>query len=211
MVLLPVMHDYDEAALRTRLERLPPRHRAAFAAACAERQLENYQAFSADAQAGDPAVLAHALDHAWKVLRSPETLDDEEIRRLARTCEALALDTNEFPGPWTAWALDAASSVTYSLQCLLNGGVERAVWSATGAFNAVYGHVIREQRLDINDPRVDEQILRNPLVEEELRRQDEDLTLLEDAKTLDSSLFATLRARSRVGGLRPVSRGLVGE
>jgi uncharacterized protein len=206
-----MMHTYDEFALRILLEDLPHRHRAAFAAACAQRQLENYEAFAIEVRWGDPAMLAQALDRAWQLLRGQEPIDAQELSRLAAACEALAPDAHKFRNRWTVWAVDAAASAAYALRCLLDDDPQLAVWASGCAYAAVHGYVVAERDLDLNDPSAREQVREHPLVQEELRRQDEDLTMLQGAKMLTSSVLATLRERSRTGGLRPISRRLAGK
>jgi len=200
---------YDQAGLGARLDSLPERHRAAFAAACTERQLENYAAFAAATGWGDLAALQHALDRVWAALAGRDTIERAESSELARMCESLGpTHSQRFNTRWKAAAAAAAASVAYCLRCLLDGSSQLAVWTARDAYEALAEYVIREERLDMNDSWIEQRIQEHPWIREELRHQDEDLSMLTGAASLGPHLLATLRERSRTGGLRPVSRGL---
>ncbi len=60
-----VFRRFNEMELAERIEELPRPLRAAFAAACAERQLPAYHEFSAQSNRGDPRILEHILNRLW--------------------------------------------------------------------------------------------------------------------------------------------------
>ena len=64
------MLKYDEKQLAAGLERLEPRRRVAFAAACCERLLPSYD--------GDPAPLRAALDALWDERPAPAVAEEDE-------------------------------------------------------------------------------------------------------------------------------------
>ena len=77
---------------RDELFNLPPTHRIAFAASCAERLFPNYVAFSRDANWGNPQQLREALDAVWSHL-SGNPLTPSAARKLIKQCEPFVPDT----------------------------------------------------------------------------------------------------------------------
>ena len=84
--------EFDAADLERELDALPPAHRTAFAAACAERLLPNYGVFSEVEGWGDPARLARGLDSVWRYLEG-HPLPAERLEGLLRDEDRLAPDT----------------------------------------------------------------------------------------------------------------------
>lgn len=72
------MLSFDEARMIMELERLAPRLRAVFAAACAERLRPAYLAFSARTGKGDPGEFEAILDRLWSDLDG-QPMTDREI------------------------------------------------------------------------------------------------------------------------------------
>jgi uncharacterized protein YjaG (DUF416 family) len=198
---------FDPIALEERLARLPPQHRTAFAAACAQRQLENYEVFHRDAGWGEPQVLVDALALLWEAVAHPGTADQARLRVLAQRAEAQAPDLQQHGSVWAGFALDAAAAVAYALWSFSDEDAQQAAWAAGGAYESIYHYVSWE--LDPSpDPTSDEQVHAHPWMREELQRQEEDLRMLEVTEALGPNHLALLRERSESGGLRPVQRAL---
>lgn len=62
------MHFFEFESLERELAQLPPLHRVAFAAACCERLLPNYDAFCRMYDWGNPEVPRAALNEVWEIL-----------------------------------------------------------------------------------------------------------------------------------------------
>ncbi|HAG81307.1 MAG TPA: hypothetical protein DCL61_09060, partial [Cyanobacteria bacterium UBA12227] len=60
---------FEFDTLAQELEGLSPIHRVAFAAACCERMLPNYNTFCRQVDWGDPSVPRKALDEVWQILQ----------------------------------------------------------------------------------------------------------------------------------------------
>jgi len=94
-----MMLTYDEDRALARLEAVSLSHRAAFAAACAQRIVGNYYVFHFSEGFGDPDVLVRALSRVWELLPSVEigAYDREVLASLVSQCFDLAPDTWDFP------------------------------------------------------------------------------------------------------------------
>ncbi len=191
---MTVLH-YDEAGLVGALGRVSAQLRAAFAAACAERLLPAYVAFSARTGRGDPAALAEILERIWKDVLGDKR-DVKEVRAELARCMALIPGGND--ERWVdeqAYADDAASAVAYTLRTLESGEPQEAAWAARRAYEALDHHVMHRLGIEGED-----QILRHPLVQAELSRQRRDLdALLGVARDTDRStqVIAELRGRAK--------------
>ena len=168
---------FDEARLRRRLEALPPFAVLAFALSCAERLLPNYEAFVRQAGWGDPAVLRAALDAAWEALAGRPAADD--LRSLARRCEAVTPDSEDFETPLVSAALDAGVAATLVLDLVATANPATAAQVASLAHDSVDMHIQESLDLHPDDPRREAKIFAHPLMQRELARQSADLDRLE--------------------------------
>jgi hypothetical protein len=198
---------YDEKQLLGQLERLPAQHRAAFAAACAERLLPAYTAFSARTGRGDPATLTRLLERLWADLAGDQ-MTDNEVEVEIDTC--MPLIPQEDDGPWVAeqaLAEDAASAVAYALRCRQSGESQEAVSAAHSTYSALdYFLVDRYDPPDgkvhgLTHPEVQAELLRvlaDPLMQVELSHQRRDLDeLLAAGEREGPMVIARLRDRAR--------------
>jgi uncharacterized protein YjaG (DUF416 family) len=202
-----MMLTYSQDRTLARLEALPPSHRAAFAAACAQRIVGNYYVFHSYEGFGDPVVLVRALSRVWELLPSPEigTRDREMLADLARQCFDLAPDSWEFPeSHLVGFALDAAAAVTCSIECLLEGNPQTAVCAADHVYSSIDGFVVEKYGPFSYLPgRFNEEwkIVKHPIVQAELRHQEDDLRYLERSVRVDGETVAHLRRRSESRGV----------
>lgn len=72
---------YDFETLEKELEGLPGLHRIAFAAACCERLLPNYNAFAREESWGAPFIFRNALNEIWQILQG-KPVDVATIQQL---------------------------------------------------------------------------------------------------------------------------------
>jgi uncharacterized protein YjaG (DUF416 family) len=172
---MAILH-FDEAELATTLERPPQRLRAAFAAACAERLMPAYVAFSERSGRGDPEALRAILTRLWDDL-SGERMGDAEVRSAIEACTELIPEEDD--GPWImeqASAEDAGAAVAYALRCRQSGQAKEAAWAARRAYEALDHYVINRENIDTNKPGAEQRVLQHPLVQAELARQSRDLS-----------------------------------
>jgi uncharacterized protein YjaG (DUF416 family) len=190
-----VTEDLIAVELNSRISRLAPRARVAFAASCCERLLPNYRAFSADENWGSPEVLREGLDLAWRFARAG-SFEIEQARSLRDRCEASAPDTEDFRHPLTSAALDAAVAICETLDCCLSGDVKRSQAAAIAARDTVYMFVQPD-----GTPMSDEWIYSQPIMKAELAKQRADLLELERGGTTDRGSLVGFQSRSCPGGL----------
>jgi uncharacterized protein YjaG (DUF416 family) len=182
---------YDEQEIIRKLDQLHTRAKVAFAAACAERQVPGYVAFSRQTGRGEPHALIDILERVWRDVLGDKMLDDEIQRQLAR---CMALIPQEDEGPWVneqAYAEDAASAVVYALRARTTGESQEAAYAARVAYEALDHHVIN--RLGVED---DDHVLAHPVVQAELAHQHRDLDELLGASADLTALLIRLRDRA---------------
>ena len=115
-----------EFDLGRELDRLEPLHRSAFAAACSERLLPAFEAFSNEEGWGDPAVLRKATDRVWQSLLSGG-LDAKEAALLAKLCEEQVVHLDDpFGSDFTAPAQNSALAVLRTVECAVRGDAEQS-------------------------------------------------------------------------------------
>ena len=184
------------------LEKLSARARSAFAAACAERQAPVYARVSELAGRGDPDMLANALESLWGNLEGRK-IGTETLQRHVSICENWAELNQDIEG-WT-YAEDAVASTAYAIESRLTGAVDRAAWAAKRATELLDMHIIITLRLKLVDARQEGRITADPLMQAELRRQQNDLAELahvHDEDAHGSAVIANVHARACIDALR---------
>lgn len=203
---------FDEKRLKKRLAALPAPHRVAFAAACCERMLPNYEAFVALERWGDPSVARGALDRVWQSLEG-HPLGRAEVAELYEACVGVVPDTEDFTSLFVGAGGNAVASVAYTLQCTLDGDPTQATLPGRLAVESLEAYLARvndpETGAHAADPSFFEQLWRYPLMTAELDKQERDLETLSRAAELTPALLEELRQSSRRAGIRPFERGLV--
>ena len=186
------MKRFDETALLQRLERLPRALRVAFAAACAQRMLPAYNAFSAVNGQGSPDEVDLAMGRVWSGLFDPGVPEVE--RDIARVMELIPREDADEWLPEQPYAEDATAALVYALRTAKSGEAQEAAWAARRVYEALDHHVMN--RLGIEG---EEEVLDHPLIQAEFVRQDRDLAMLERAAGTDASArgaVSELRTRS---------------
>ena len=185
----------------TELEKLPPMHRLAFAAACCERLLPTYNAFSRRENWGNPSLLRKALDEVWKVLQG-KSVDAAIISELKDDIfhhEELSPDGDS--DRWLCFdylleAQDVVDAIFKVLQACLEPSVEQVVGVGDLACSTVeffitgtddYEKVRNNAEKEVN------MLANHPLLIRELAKQSEDLQRLQETPTLDREFLAWLR------------------
>jgi len=126
---------WNKQDLMSKIERLDPRLRAAFAAACASRVLQKYIDWSRKINWGDGKQMSKALDLVWRFVEGEE-ISSDVLSVEAEIAYSLVPDSEDFPSASSSGALDAGSTVVYALRCAINGLPEHAVNAAEASFVA---------------------------------------------------------------------------
>jgi len=119
----------------SKIERLDPKLRAAFAAACASRVLHKYVDWSRRINWGDGERMSKALDLVWRFVEGEE-IPSDILSAEAEIAYSLVPDSEDFPSASSSGALDAGSTVVYALKCAINGLPEHAANAAEASFVA---------------------------------------------------------------------------
>jgi uncharacterized protein YjaG (DUF416 family) len=197
---------FDPDSLRCDLDKLPPAHRVAFAAAaCCERLLPNYAAFAREVGWGKPETLRAALDSIWSNLGG-RTVDHAEVNRLIERCDAVIPDTEDFENSSVSAALDAGAAVVGTLRSLVDGDTKHIVEVASYCRDTVHMYIQERDALDYKDPLFDMRIAQDPLMRRELSRQSETLSELASNPVLDGASLKRLRDESFDGGRSNIGR-----
>lgn len=209
---------FNESQLVTTLNELPIRKRVAFAAACCERVLPNYEAFvlaeklATPSGRADMALLNCSLDVVWRFVKSG-TLSTKQVSHLMSQCEAVIPDSDEFSSIFTGAAANAAASVIYTLQSCLDGDSNRIALVGRLVIDSLdeYLYIVNAPHTgyEAHDPLFDHWIQQAPLIRAELDRQQHDLDVLKTQSKLDSYLLHHKQSLIHQVGLFPIERGLV--
>jgi uncharacterized protein YjaG (DUF416 family) len=170
------MSGFDERALLGELVALPSARRIAFATAAATRQLGSYERFargSGEANTERPREIAVQL---WADIRVAEI---DRTAWLARLDEVMGLLPEETGADWVGRALaeDALSSLAYAIRCLLAPEPQEAAWAARCAYEAADQAAIRVLGVQAGMPDTEATIESHGIVQRELARQRNDLSL----------------------------------
>ncbi len=172
------------------------KHRIAFAAACCERLLPHYIAFTRETSWGDAQKLANILDMIWKHIEEKE-IAKKELQKLSSDCEKIIPDADAFTGVLKDYAQDASIAVCLVLDYLLTNNIDSLVYVAEHAVDTVDLYVQESENMDSNDPKLEDRISRHPLMQKELAKQGDDLNLLAKTELLTTELLHKLRLSSK--------------
>lgn len=197
------MEGFDEHRLLSQLQLLPGWKQVAFMVLCCERMIPNFDRFSKEAGFGDAAVLRIALDVAWRWLETDQLPMDLDSLRSA--CEEQAPSTEDFRSEFTSAALDAANAVATVLDALERWSASNAAEVAALARDTVDLYVQASRNLDPASPSFEADILADPLMQTELRRQREDLEELISLGEDRSFIVTRMRKRSSQRGAGSLS------
>jgi uncharacterized protein YjaG (DUF416 family) len=184
---------YDEREIIRKLDQLDPTAKVSFAAACAQRQMPNYLAFSEKTGQGEPHTLITILECAWWDALGRKKMSDDEVRVNLDRCMALIPKEDEVP--WVdeqPYAEDAASAVVYVLRARNTGESQDAAYAARVAYEALDHHVIN--RLGVDD---EDRAFMHPVVQAELTRQQRDLDDLRGCDGRIAEVIARLQDRAK--------------
>lgn len=186
------MAEFDPGRLRAACRSLPDWKRVAFMAMCCERMLTSCAGFSAETGSGDAAALRRALDAVWRWVESDGIAEDRDD--LVAACDRLAPDTAEFVSPCASAALNATNAIAVTLEILGEATEDRLVEVATLARDTVDVFVRQRHGYDPGAADLGSWISNDPLMREELARQNETLAFLKHVAGPRSGAAGRLRS-----------------
>jgi uncharacterized protein YjaG (DUF416 family) len=198
---------YNEELLKTELDRIAVPLRVVFAAAAAERLLPAYVSFSHRAGRGNPYLLTEILERLWRDIQGIK-MDPEELQQNIDLSMKLIPEEDDIP--WILgqeWAEDAVVAVVYALRCRQSGKSQESAWAARRAYEALDHFVINNEDID---PSIvgEEGLLSNPLIQDELMRQQRDLRELVAVDRQDeSTLVQKIRQRAKAESIGVFNKG----
>lgn len=163
--------------LERELNKIPEVCQLAFGAACCERALPNYIAFSNAEHWGDPRILRGALDRVWKIIAGEDVVEDE-IKGLEKQCHAATPDSDDFGSVLGTAGQEASIAIQLLLRYCLEADPQYGLRISTLQRDTIDCFVQDQLDLDPMDPRLNEIIEAHPLMREELERQKNDLAYL---------------------------------
>jgi len=190
--------NFNEDLLTTELDRIVFPLRVIFAATVAERLLPAYGNFAYKSGRGDPNMLTEILERLWQDIQGTQ-MDSDELQQNIDLSIKLIPREDDIPWiPDQAWAEDAVAAVTYALRSRQNGTSRESAWAARRAYEALDHFVASREDIDPNIVGAEERVLSNPLVQDELMRQQRDLReLFTEAQQDIATLAQKLRQRAK--------------
>ncbi|SRR6266849_688645 len=184
------------------LTTLSRKKQLAFALLILERMLPSLIAFSKDT-GFDESCYLQARDAAWAAL-----LSGDADQSLNEACLRSAPDTEVFAHKLTSYALNAALAMSDIMEFTLDGRTDHIDHVSTLATDSVYLCLSSLEPSVVSSPEENERIGAHPLMQQELRREEEDIRFLSGLPDqFDNETISALRARaSTQAPLLPLKR-----
>jgi hypothetical protein len=151
----------------------------------------------------DDSCYFRARDAAWRELRN-SAVD----RALDQACIRSAPDTEKFSHALTSYALNAALAMTDIVEFTLDGRADHVSSVSRLAHDSIYLYLSSLEPSVASSSEEDIRIARHPLMQQEQRREQEDIEFLAGLPDqLDKSAVSALRERaSTQPALLPLAR-----
>ncbi len=184
---------FDEVALRNRLIALSSWKQAAFLTLLCDRMMPNARQFSRDT-GFSISICSECLEKAWEYLSDGARAN---YQVLSERCLENAPDMDEFTHKFASAALDAVLSVSKLMSFLQQPNIDLIVEAVTLAFDTIYLYI------PTTDASSDDEIIKHPLMQQELKREEDDLRFVEAIST-DIDTPATVRLKDRAREAAPL-------
>ncbi len=170
---------------------LSPKKQLAFALLLFERMLPSLIAFSKDTGFDDSCYL-RAKDAAWSALKNGAV-----DQALGQACIRSAPDTEEFSHELTSYALDAALAMSDIVEFTLDSNPDHITYVSTLAHDSLHLYLSSLEPSVVSSPEKDSRIGSHPLMQQEQRREEEDIRFLSELPDqFDEDAILALRARA---------------
>jgi hypothetical protein len=192
------MLTFERRQIVDRIDPLPPQLRAAFAAACAQRQLPNYIRAAAVNQIGGPGDPARILSELWESIES-NAFELKKLKRDRAACERIIDDYYDGMFEGFEFAEDAVASLIYALDTACSRSSQDAMWAAERAHHALFDYIVKRFDLDPGEAAVRSQIDAFPIMQAEMSRQQADLLDLHAAAQApgnEAAVIARIKRRA---------------
>lgn len=185
---------FDANNLRNRLDRLSHRHILTFGVWQLERMVPNFLQFCVESQWEGTWVLKGTVSYAWSVIETgnPDRFDE----LTADLCDRIAPDTEDFTSIYTSSALDSAISAGNLIKYIHSNEIDFVVEMASLARDSADIFIQLSNFVSENDDNFEDLVRAHPLMQQELRHQESDLTFLEGLRESGERFFSAVLARS---------------
>lgn len=152
--------------------------------------------FVRDVAWGDSRPLRHALDAAWKTCEG-KPIGEAELQEMLAQCEQCAPESELFESLYTSPAQDATFAICALLEFMMRPDIDRIVSIPRFSSDTVDLIVQEQENMDPLDLMREHKILRHPLMQQELIRQQRDLSTVYDLDARDTVALSVIRERAR--------------
>lgn len=181
--------EFNEEELRQKLIQIPFWKQLVFLLVVCQRLLPSFRVFARESGFQGQNQLTALLMKAWdSLLNGSSSLDLSSEAVLA---ESLAPDTEDYDSVLVSSALDAAVATSLLMRAFNDQQTDTIIEAVTLVRDSVDMYVQELEDMDPADPELEEKILAHKLMQEELRRQREDLEFL---STLDDEISVSMAA-----------------
>lgn len=180
--------------IKGKLTKVSHKARVLFAAIICEKLYPHYLKFVSLNHWGNSSALDEGIAAIRQYLVNDNLFDNNELLEIINQVEENTPNTEEFPGIITSFALDACTSISETLNYLLDKEIDHIADVATYARDTVDMYIQERDNLDPNDGYIEEKIANDPEMKLEKRRQFDLLEKLSILKieSVTDNLFKTL-------------------
>ena len=181
---------------------LTPKKQLAFALLVFERMLPSLIAFSKETGFNDTCYL-QAKDATWAALQN-NVID----QALNQACILSAPDTEKFSHELTSYALNAALAMSDIVEFTLDSRSDHIAYVSTLARDSIHLYLSSLEPSLVSSAEEDNKIAQHPLMQQERRREEEDIRFLSGLPDeFDSKTISALKAHAAAQApLLPLTR-----
>lgn len=181
------MLTFNHNEMAKELDSLPPNVRPLFAGLVSERFFSQVETFFRERDLAMLSSLRASLEEIWQY--GVKGWSDKDVRsQLLEKCMAAIQCAADAETEAGFFAENAAAAIAYGLRSIDAGDPKEAAWAGQAAYDNVDRFVlIKEQNMNANWSEVE--ILENPVIQREFRRQLKDIESLRRLSK-DSNLLA---------------------
>ena len=187
------MVEYNKNLISQRLDYMSESQRVAFAASCCERLLPNYKKFVEVDNWGDYNSLRRILNRIWNHA-SGQIISNDEIRQFLKICYDVVPNSDDFTSMYTSYAIDAGASLYNTLKYCLEGDIKCLTSVVDASINTVDLFIQEKYNICPSDPNLEQKITSEKLMQTELKKQLEDLNLIENHLIIDEQFLTSFRS-----------------
>jgi uncharacterized protein len=191
---------FDYESLEKELKKLHLFHQIAFAAACCERMLPNYNYFCRLENFGNPDFPRAVLNEIWQNLEQGTSVDTSRAQSLIDEFDNddIFPDDLDYGGQYCYEAQEALLGIINVLGAFTDFKVDLISSVARHARNTIEVSIPDQESFNVNRERDGKEkfrkaIANHPWTVRELAKETEDLQRLKQAQTLDRELLEWLR------------------